>query len=397
MKTSHGHLTYCSNIHPGTSWEEHFQILRNHVPVIRQNLSPDQPFGLGLRIASEGSHTLSDESQLNRFKIWLQENQIYVFTMNGFPYGSFHGTQVKDQVHAPDWTTEERTTYTQRLFGILAQLLPEHMEGSISTSPLSYRYWWKTQESLEEAVRQSTQNMLKVVDTLIQLKKSTGKTMHLDIEPEPDGILDNGRDFINWYKDILLPTGIPYLQHTYGYSAEEAKETILTHIQLCYDVCHFAISYENPGTILKELQETGIRVGKIQVSSALQIDLRNQQDEKLAAISTFDEPVYLHQVVARKPDGTLEKFRDLKEGLQHWSPEHQEWRVHFHVPLFVETYGMLNSTQPQIKEVLDLQKKAPFTSYLEVETYTWGVLPAEMQKPLTESISRELAWVQNQL
>lgn len=397
MKTSHGHLTYCSNIHPGTDWDEHFQILKENIPYIREKLAPDQPFALGLRIANEGSFTLSEAINLAIFKSWLEENNLYVFTMNGFPFGNFHGTQVKDQVHAPDWTTDERTHYTQRLFKILAELLPAEMEGSISTSPLSYRFWWDREDSLQAAIKASTSNILKVVDTLIDLRSSTGKTMHLDIEPEPDGILDNGQDFIKWYLEVLLPEGIPYLKNKYGYSMEQAREAILTHVQLCYDVCHFAISYENPENTLKELLEAGIRVGKIQVSSALQIDFRTDQQRKLAAVSTFDEPIYLHQVVARKKDGTLEKFRDLGQGLNQWQPEHEEWRVHFHVPIFIETYGVLNSTQPQIQEVLELQKRTPFTSYMEVETYTWGILPPEMQKPIAESITRELRWVHKQL
>jgi hypothetical protein len=397
MKTSHGHLTYCSNIHPGTDWDEHFEILKENIPYIRQRLAPDQPFALGLRIANEGSFTLLESENLKVFKSWLQENNLYVFTMNGFPYGNFHGTHVKDQVHAPDWTTDERTEYTKRLFKILAELLPADMEGSISTSPLSYRYWWNSEEKLQEAVRLSTANILKVVDTLIELQSLTGKTMHLDIEPEPDGILDNGADFINWYKEVLLPEGIKYLGENYGYSEEKAKVTILTHIQLCYDVCHFAISFEKPAHILDELTAIGIRVGKIQVSSALQIDFSTDQQKKLEAVKAFVEPIYLHQVVARKADGNLEKFRDLTHGLNRWQTDHEEWRVHFHVPLFVETYGVLNSTQPQIREVLDLQKRTHFTTYLEVETYTWSILPSEMQKPLAESITREMIWVNNQL
>ena len=188
MQTPHGHLTYCSNIHPGERWDEHFKTLRENLPFIKSQLSPNEPFALGLRLANEASIELSDPERLAEFKAWLATNNIYVFTMNGFPYGGFHATRVKDDVHTPDWTTADRTEYTKRLFRILAQLLPDGLEGGVSTSPLSYRYWWQSEEEMQQAIKIATENILQIAETLIELRRTTGKTMHLDIEPEPDGI-----------------------------------------------------------------------------------------------------------------------------------------------------------------------------------------------------------------
>lgn len=394
MKTPHGHLTYCSNIHPGEKWEAHFETLRQNLPFIRQMMAPDQSFALGLRLANEASIELSDPEQLRTFKNWLEELNLYVFTMNGFPYGGFHNTVVKDQVHAPDWTTTERTDYTKRLFLILAQLLPDGMDGGVSTSPLSYRYWWKTDEELKNAIRSSTLNILEIADQLIEIKRETGKLLHLDIEPEPDGVLENSIEFVNWYRDELLPAGVPYLQQKYGFSALHAKEALLDHIRLCFDVCHVAVAFEEPNEVLDRLDTVGIKVGKIQISSAVKVDFEVDGSEKLKALRSFDEPVYLHQVVAKSKDGTLSKFPDLPEALAQWNENNdEEWRVHFHVPLFINTYGKLDSTQEEIVKTLAIQKQAPFTHHLEVETYTWGVLPERMQKPIGESIVRELQWV----
>jgi hypothetical protein len=394
MKTPHGHLTYCSNIHPGEQWDEHFKILQANLPIIRHALAPDEPFALGLRLANDASIELSNPDRLQEFESWLEANNLYVFTMNGFPYGGFHNTRVKDDVHTPDWTTTERTEYTKRLFSILAQLVPAGMDGGVSTSPLSYRFWWKSDAEIENTMQIATQNIIQVADQLIEIKRETGKLLHLDIEPEPDGLLENSVEFVGWYRDHLLPMGVPYLQEKYSYSAPQAKAAILDHIRLCFDVCHVAVAYEDPTEVLNRLDTVGIKVGKIQISSAVKIDFSNATEEKIAAIQSFNEPVYLHQVVAKDQDGTQRKYPDLPEALADFdATKANEWRVHFHVPLFTETYGALGSTQDDIIKTLAIQKQTPFTHHLEVETYTWAVLPAEFQKPLSESIVRELNWV----
>lgn len=393
------HIGYCTNIHPGEDWASHFAILQQSLPAVKAQVSPDTPMGVGLRLANEASLDLQDTAKVVQLRQWLADQGLYVFTMNGFPYGGFHNVRVKDLVHAPDWTTDDRVQYTIRMFRVLAQLMPDTLtDGGISTSPLSYRFWWETPTALAEATETATKNLLRVVDELISLQESTGKSLHIDIEPEPDGILESGREFIDWYRDTLLPLGISFLQQHRGLTADAAAAKIREHIQLCYDVCHFAVSYEHPKAILAELNQLGIRVGKIQVSSALRVDFAERATEKVQAIARFDEPTYLHQVVARMADGSLTHFSDLPAALQAFDADtHREWRVHFHVPLFLENYGLLESTQPAIREVLQLNQEAPFTDQLELETYTWGVLPEAMQLPIDESIAREMSWVMGQV
>jgi hypothetical protein len=397
MKTTFGHLSYCSNIHPGEDWKEHFAILKSSVPEIKNTVIPNQRMGLGLRLANQASIDLSESENLIDFKNWLMANDIYVFTMNGFPYGNFHNVVVKDQVHAPDWTTNERAAYTIRMFEILAKLLPEDLsEGGISTSPLSYRFWWKTPESLEKAILVATQNILLVLDSLIDIHQKTGKTLHLDIEPEPDGILENSTEFINWFKKYLIPQGVKFLAKK-GYPEEKAVELIKKHFTLCYDVCHFAVGFEKPQEVIDNLAQEGIQVGKIQVSSAVKVDFSNNSEAKLKTIAQYNEPTYLHQVVAKLKDGSFVKFPGLTQAIEAFNENVSEWRVHFHVPLFLENYGLLSSTQSDIVETIRVHKNKPFTNHLEIETYTWGVLPSEFQAPLNESIIREIDWVKGLL
>lgn len=397
MRTAFGHLGYCTNIHGGESWQEHFSNIRSVIPRVKERLSPDQPFGIGLRLANEASIELLQKGPMHSFQQWLQQENCYVFTLNGFPYGGFHQMVVKDQVHAPDWTTRERVDYTKRLADILAVLLPEGMDGGISTSPISYKHWYAEAESRSGALRKGTENLLEVVQHLIRLKKETGKSIHLDLEPEPGGLIETGTEFLQWYEAVLLPASIESLKKQWQLPEAEAVAAIKEHLQLCFDVCHFAVGFEDVAAVIKQLSTKGLKVGKIQVSAALRAVLPDDAEERnkvIAAFHPFNEPVYLHQVIALKHNGEQTYYADLPEALADAaSREAKEWRAHFHVPLFVKDYGLLQSTQPEIETVIAIQKARPFTSQLEVETYTWDVLPDALKLPLAESIIREMEWV----
>lgn len=401
MKTAFGHLTYCSNIHPGESWTEHLAALKSHIPALRNELAADSLFGIGLRLSNRASLELSKQDVLTEFQHWLKQTGAYVFTMNGFPYGGFHHQRVKDEVHAPDWRSTERLHYTLRMFRILAALLPESMEGGISTSPLSYKPWFHAVDQQEQAREQATWHVVHVLEYLVQLRLQGGPRMHLDLEPEPDGLLENSREFIRWFVEDLEPLACAVLQEKLDLSKQKAADFLREHIRLCYDVCHFAIQYEHPETVFQRLAQEGIRIGKIQLSAALKIHWPADADGRRAlqtSLQAFDEPVYLHQVVSRHTNGDLRAFRDLPEA---W-PELdlaslKEWRAHFHVPLFATGYQGLESTADVVKEVLNHHRAQPLCSELEVETYTWEVLPQALKTDLHQSITRELRWVLDQL
>jgi hypothetical protein len=397
MKLTAGYLTYCTNIHAGENWADHFNALKLNFPEIKKQLSPDAPMGIGLRLSNIASIEILKDNNLPEFKEWLQLNDAYVFTMNGFPYGGFHNTVVKDQVHAPDWTTNDRLEYTLRLFNILASLLPKDMDGGISTSPLSYKHWFKSDEALSKAKFEATENILRVAAELNSIKQKTGVTLHLDIEPEPDGILETGNEFIEWFENNLLSQGISYFKNELNIPAAQAEGIIKEHVNLCYDVCHFAIGYEPHEAIINELAKKGIKVGKIQISAALKASFDAASKQAiLTAFEKFNESTYLHQVIARLADGNLLRYPDMPEALAA-TDDAKEWRAHFHVPVFSQNFGLLQSTQSDIINVLNIQAQSPFTNHLEVETYTWEVLPDALKIPLNQSIIRELEWVKHQL
>ena len=262
------HLTYCTNIHPGQDWASTFQSLADYLPVIKSRISEGQPFGIGLRLSNKASEELAMHDNLPQFKSWLNANGLYVFTMNGFPYGNFHDEVVKDKVHEPDWTTRDRVNYTIRLFEQLAFLLPEGISGGISTSPISYKHWHSSIKEKNTVMQKGAINLSEVILKLYRLEERTSKYLHLDIEPEPDGMLENTDDVLSFFQNFLLPIATKELIKTLNVDEEKAKNLVLRYCTLCYDICHFSLAYEEPALTFEKLKNAGIKIGKIQVSAA---------------------------------------------------------------------------------------------------------------------------------
>lgn len=392
MKLGHYHLTYCTNIHPAQGFTEVWESLKRHALPLKASLSPDAPFGIGLRLSGEESREILEGDTLSEFKAWLSAHGLYVFTMNGFPHGPFHGQAVKAQVHAPDWRTEERVDYTLRLARSLAELLPEGVTGGISTSPLSYKAW--VDENNAATWRQLTENIVRVAEGLARLHTERGVFIHLDLEPEPDGLLENSSELATFFETWLLRDGAEMLGERLGFSAEAARETLLSHIQVCFDTCHVALAFEDPAEVLARFENVGIRVGKVQLSSALELTPHNAEQTR-QVLGPFNEPVYLHQVIQQNADGSLSRFPDLPEALAApLSGNAKRWRVHFHVPVFLERTEAFGTTRETILKTLKLHRQRPFTEHFEVETYTWSILPDALKLDLTASIGRELRWAQ---
>lgn len=395
---SNFHLTYCTNIHPGEEWQQVFANLEKYVPDLKTQLAPNKPFGIGLRLADVAARQLLEKDALMQFKTWLIQQELYVFTLNGFPYGGFHHQVVKDQVYAPDWSKKERLDYTLRLVEILAFLLPEGIDGGISTLPISYKPWFKEDKSTwESTLHSSSIHLALIAAKMARIREETGKVLHVDLEPEPDGLIENATEVIDFFQNWLLPIGGAFLAKDLGISQALAEQRLLEHIRVCYDTCHFAVEYEDPLLVFKRFQAAGIQIGKIQISAALRVMIPQDLQQRsliVERLRPFAESTYLHQVIERRVDGTLHHYPDLVTALPYLERvDAQEWRIHFHVPIFIRDYQLLHSTQDDIIEVLDLLSKNNACKHLEIETYTWDVLPSEMKMDLLASIQREYEWV----
>jgi hypothetical protein len=393
------HLTYCSNIHAGESWQEVFANLQQYIPPLKATLAPQQPFGIGLRLSNLAATELLMNDSIDKFKYWLAENQLYVFTINGFVYGGFHKQRVKEQVYTPDWSTTTRQDYNLKLIKILAALTPNDGESGFSTSPLSYKPLLNFHEG-ETIFRTASIHLAQLVAEMVLIYQQENKLLHVDIEPEPDCLLESTEEVINFFQKWLLPLGSRYLINQLHISPAQAESYIRRHIRVCYDLCHLSLQFEKPEQIFKRFIATGIQIGKIQISSALKINIPNETTKRknlIDCLKQFADSVYLHQVIARHANNKLEHYPDLEAALTKIeTTQTQEWRIHFHVPMFLEHYQTLQSTQSDIVAALKLLQQNKVTRHLEIETYTWDVLPKDLKIDLATSLQREYQWVLNQ-
>jgi sugar phosphate isomerase/epimerase len=392
-----GHLTYCSNIHPGETWAEVRANLGRYVPSVRDQVARGQPFGIGLRLSAEAAQALARPSAMAELKEFLARENLYIFTLNGFPYGTFHGKRVKEDVYLPDWQDIKRLHYTDQLSDLLAELLPEEsgLIGSVSTVPGAF----KPNAATPESVQRIVDLYIRHAAHLVQLRARSGKHIALAIEPEPCCMLETVEESVAFFRDHLFSeAAVSRLSDLTGLDQSKALQALHDHLGLCLDLCHAAVEFEDPAACLKQLADANIGIYKLQVTAGLR--LPKLSAEALASVKQFDDPVYLHQVVESGPAG-IKRYVDLPDALNSLCaspPNCREWRVHCHVPVFIDDMGAFSSTQAFIREILRLHRIQPCSTHLEVETYTWGVLPQHLRtSEIDRAIAREIAWVRDEL
>jgi len=343
---------------------------------VRRATSPEAPYAIGLRLGADAARELAQPQTLENFKEWLEKENSYIFTINGFPHGNFHGQRVKEKVYLPDWTDPERLNYTLRLFQILSFLLPEGSEGSVSTLPGSFKEFHPPPRMPEIAY----QHLLQCAEEIEKLSLEKNQDLHLGMEPEPLG----------WFETI--PETIQFMNQLFDRA--ETPELVRRRVGVNYDCCHLAIEYEDAQQGLDLLQGSNIRLSKLHLSSALRAQ---PTEENLATLQSFVEEVYLHQVVRAKDGRVIDRIKDLDLALsmaKRGKDRSDEWRVHFHVPLHCSPGNGLGDTQDHVLHTLDwLQKNPDACHHLEMETYTWEVLPKALKSlSVVEQVTKEYQW-----
>ena len=369
------HLTYCLNVHPGETWADNLSAIRTHALKVRDRVCPaGEAFGLGMRLSAAGAEELARPAALADFRDFLARENLYVFTINGFPYGTFHGSAVKEKVYQPDWRSPQRRDYTIRLADILAELLPEGVAGSISTVPGSYRKWITS----DDDVRQMTTMLTVAAGRLSEIYGETGREIVLAIEPEPDCYIETTDETIDFFAGPL------------AVAADE--DVIRRHVGVCFDTAHLAVQFEDFADSAARLSAADIRIAKVQLSSALRL---TASADSLARVEQFCEPVYLHQVRVQLADGEILRYPDLPDALADPAAraDGAEWRVHFHTPLFFAGDAEFGSTSSLLTGDFRAALAGGLTSQLEIETYTWGVLPPDLQPAdIADAIAAEYEW-----
>lgn len=388
-------LGYCTNVHAGSSFAQIKANLERYALPVKKRVSPDLPMGVGLWLSAEAMQEIVTKNLASDFRGWLEERGLLVYTLNGFPFEDFHQPVVKASVYLPHWADEDRHTYTLGLASILSELLPPESEGSISTLPLGWPVSFFADDQPAK-MRAAADALLGLVHTLARIELDTGRHIHIDLEPEPGCVLETSGGVVEFFERYLL--GGP------------DDVSVLAYLRVCHDVCHAAVMFEDQAEVLRNYREAGIKVGKAQLSSAVRVDFEALDAVgKAAALKTlrgFVEPRYLHQTSVRTDDGRVHCYTDLPLALAdraHGGDDLGElcgeWRVHFHVPVFLDSLdraGVVGTTRGEIGAYLAAIQPGDETRHFEVETYAWDVLPPEVKTPehqtddLADGIAREL-------
>lgn len=387
------HLTYCSNIHPGETWAEVQASLASHLPQVRRHLGYEGPFGVGLRLSAQAAETLERPGALASFCEFLRDGNYYVFTINGFPYGSFHGTRVKEQVYLPDWRDERRLEYSNRLARLLAALMPGDLEGAVSTVPGAF----KPALTGEDDVDRMTRVLLRHAGELVSIRERTGRTIVLALEPEPSCFIETTAEAIDYFRNRLFDPAVLERAAPPGLSVDDVRR----HLGVCFDVCHMAVQFEDVRASVADLTAAGIRIAKVQISSGLRVRLDASCADARRVLAPFADDTYLHQVVERGAS-SVARYVDLPDAFEACEDRREsgarEWRVHFHLPVYLDRAPGFDTTHEQLEALLALLREQAFCASLEVETYTWSVLaPQYRTSDVSAAIARELAWVRDRL
>lgn len=376
MSLSELPLGYCTNVHPGRTVAEVLDGLdRFTAPVARRR---KRPTAAGLWLADSVTAEWEASGDLRRaLADRLAEYGLVCYTLNAFPFGDFHGPRVKENVYLPDWADPGRRIYTERCANLLASLAPTGVDGSISTVPIGFKGFHLSKDRIQSA----TDQLIQCARRLHQIDQETGKRIRLAIEPEPLCVLETADEAIEFMGRLLDEAG-----------RVGAAEIVREHIGLCYDICHQAVEFEDAADSIHRIDHAGVRINKVHISCALQLDDPNDPAGR-DALRRYVEPRYLHQVIGRMSDGRLIRRTDLNEEVfaDPGLAAAAVWRIHFHVPVDAERLGPLATTRSAIQQALSAIAKLSYAPHLEVETYTWEVLPDRTTIDLADGLARELA------
>lgn len=373
-------LSYCTNVHAGRSVAEVEAGLDRYTVAVRERFG--QPLAAGLWLARSVTHELTATPDgLQRFGEGLRRRGLTCHTLNAFPYGDFHSERVKENVYLPDWSQPARRDYTAQCSVVLALLMSDGAEdGSISTLPLGFKGFAHPAGFIDACM----DNLLAIAHSLAGLRRTTGKTIRLAIEPEPMCVLETTAETVSFFERLFARA-----------DSLGIGDAARTHLGMCYDVCHQAVEFEEPAECVAAIDRAGVRINKVHVSCALQLDRPAENEEGRAALRRYVEPRYLHQTTARGSDGTVLRFVDLDATFCADPPlEFRDadcWRVHFHVPVDAECIGPLATTRPDLRKALTAVARLDYAPHLEVETYTWEVMPGRQAVDLAEALANEMS------
>lgn len=380
LKKKKFNLMYCSNIFKVKKLRDLIKSLTIYTEIIKE-----KKVALSLCLSNALAIEMEKKKSINFFKKWLKKKNATLYSINGFVYKNFHKKNIKSNIHYPDWTSNLRFNYTKKLIKILNRFLPKCKTGSISSSPISYDGWINYKYK-DYVFFKSAKNISKILLHLMNIKK---KIIHLDIEPEPSCLINNFKMFIIFFKKWLIPFARKYLYNLKKISGRKSDFLIKKYIRLCYDISHFSVNFENHGKILQILKKEKIKIGKVQISSALEINvfknikIKENIIKNLAKISISP---FLHQTV-EKNKKTIRIYNDLPNISNiFFKNTNSILRIHCHVPIYKTQYKNIKTTINETRKVLKMLIKTKNIKHFEIESYTYINI---IKKDAFDSIAKE--------
>lgn len=366
------HLGYGTNVLPA---EDVDGLVAQAVGVggrIRSALDVDV-VGLGLWLPADAAHRLdADPAAVREVRARLADHGVEIVTVNAFPYAAFQQAVVKHAVYHPTWAERERLDYTLAAARVLSGLLPDDADhGSISTLPLAWQSPWTSSDQ-----RVAEGHLAELADGLAKLEADTGRRVVVGIEPEPGCVVET------------IEQAVTHLD------AVDRER-----IGICLDLCHLAVGFDDAARAVRLLDDAGLRIVKSQPAAALVVD-DPADDTTRAALASYAEDRFLHQV-RQERGGVVAARDDLPEALDALETD-APWRVHFHVPVHADPQPPLRTARTDLQASLAALLGGPTArvAHLEVETYTWSVLPGGAPSgpdALADQLAAELAWVHAEL
>jgi len=391
-----GHLTYSTLVHPTDNWDQLWKSVNTYLPAVKARVAPNQKFGVCLRTSAPSVAALAaDASKRGDLKTFFADNDLYLYTSNAFVYGVFKKQVIKEEVYEPDWRTPERREYTKQVADLLAELAPAGVNPSIQTAPLGF----KPRVTGDDVVEAYTANVIDVVKHLVQLEKKTGKVVTLGLEPEPRCYLETTDETVEYFtRHLFSPQAAERLAKAAGINAADAAAAMKKHTGVVFDIGHQSVGYEDIPLSLQKLVDHGVQITKLQEAAA--VYMPDVTQKTVDALQSFAKTIYLSQTCEKK-DGKTTWFLNLEDAFEAFykDPGPREWRTHFHVPVFLDDLGgAFGTTRFALEQALAFHKKMPLSTHLEIETYTWDVLPDHLKTgDIVDYVTRELQWVKGQL
>lgn len=407
-------LSYSTNVHPAEDVAGLCAVLRDHVAPVSRAAFGDVPAAVNLRIGMKQAEELVRDGRPTeacaQLRAALDDGHLFATSVNGFPITDFHATRVKEQVYAPPWTDPLRAETSMRIATALANLIGKREKASVSVPTGVF----KGDGDHAEVRDRCAAGLLDALVGLIKLREATGKTIVLGLEPEPYTTGETLDECLAYFEQHILPAARKTLPGKTGGSPADAESLARTFITVNLDLCHQAVEYEDPVEDLKRLHAAGIALSGLHLSAALKLPDPAAHAEAWAQLRALDEPRYLHQIVARKTGGVIERFADLPVFVDQAGArlhDYAELRCHFHVPLFVDFDGPLASTRDAVGPAARYAARHDLTDTFVAETYTWGVLThlaasgntaarqivGEKGVDVNAGIARELQWARGEL